>query len=71
MRILWLIACALILLAAILLALDAPCRLASWRGGVVLLCPATDPIRLWPLPPVMPWPEDPGGQFVGRLAIFL
>lgn len=34
------------------------CSLDTWRGGVVLLCKASDPIRVWPLP-MIKFYEDP------------
>lgn len=42
------------------------CALDTWRGGVVLLCRATEPIRVWTLPVVQPWYEDPWKP--GRIA---
>jgi hypothetical protein len=30
-----------------------------WGGAIILACPRTDLIKLWPLPVQQPWYEDP------------
>lgn len=44
------------------------CNIDTWRGGVVLLCRGTDPIRIWPWPVVQPWSEDGGQTWVEEIA---
>jgi hypothetical protein len=31
----------------------------KWNGAVVIACPHTDLIKVWPLPVQQPWYEDP------------
>lgn len=35
------------------------CELREWRGqDVAFVCEGVDPIRVWPWPPLFPYPED-------------
>ena len=36
------------------------CNLQPWRGrDIAMICRGMDPLRLWPMPPLFPYPEDP------------
>lgn len=60
-RIIVIAALAMLLILALAVRVARDCDIEKdWRaeGDIVLLCVGRDPVRLWPLPPVMPYWED-------------